>query len=108
MRIMPDGKWAHVRYLGKNSDLKIKLKSETAMSLINTHTPIVVKSRWMEYLNGTETGEYRLTTQGAIIGELTYLRKRDGKKLSFYDDKVVWNERMHLGANYKSPRSKTS
>ena len=41
----------------------------------------------MEYLNGTETGKHRLTTQSAIIGELTYFRKRDGKKISLYDDK---------------------
>ena len=78
--------------------MKIKLKSEAVKSLINTEIPIAVESRWMEHLNGTETGEYRLTTQGAIIGELTYFRKRDGKNFSFYDDKdlyglsgCIWN-----------------
>jgi hypothetical protein len=87
MQIMPDGKWAYIRYFGKNSDLKIKLKSEAVKSLINARTPIVVESRWIEYLNEAETGEYRLTTQSAIIGELTYFRKRDGKDFSFYEDK---------------------
>ena len=87
---MPDGEWAHIRYFGKNKDLKIKLKSEAVKSLNNTQTPIVVESRWMEYLNGTETGEYRLTTQGAIVGKLIYFRERDNRKFSFYDDKEAY------------------
>lgn len=87
MRIMPDGEWARIRYFGKNRDLKIKLKSEAAKSVNNMQTPIVVESRWMEYLSGTETGEYRLTTQGAIVGELTYFRERDNRKFSFHGDK---------------------
>ena len=86
MKISPGSESALVRYRGQSKDLPLIFTSEKSNSPRNAPPPIVVTSYWSEYANGLRTGEYRLTTQGAVVGDLIYIRKKDGKKFSFSDD----------------------
>ena len=85
---IPDetGDKGFIRYKNGNSDIAIKKVKEKVLSPKN-QLPATVQSKWQEKSNGLATGYYYLTSIGANIGEFIYVRKRDNKRFTFFDDR---------------------
>ncbi len=73
-----------VRYKNGTYNIKIKRINEEILSK-NKKTPAPTRSKFAEINEGKITGYYYLTSSGAAIGELLYIRKMDGKNFVFRD-----------------------
>lgn len=76
---------AKVKYEKGSNEISVDRCNEEVISP-KSQRPATVKSTFVENTNGKRTGKYLLITTGAAVGELTYIRERDGKKFIFYED----------------------
>jgi hypothetical protein len=51
-----------------------------------TEGPATVKTTFSELADGQRTGHYVLTTQGGAVGDLVYVRQKDKRAYTFYED----------------------
>lgn len=75
---------ATVKYKGQNEAIWLNKTSETVASS-SKENPVTVKSKWNEINKGNVSGKYTLTSTGAIVGELLYVRGKDKKQFKFFD-----------------------
>lgn len=76
---------ATVKYQRGSNDISVIRCKEERISP-KSQIPATVKSTFAEMIDGKQVGKYFLTTTGGAVGELLYVRQRDGKKFSFYED----------------------
>ncbi|WP_295566399.1 hypothetical protein [uncultured Stenotrophomonas sp.] len=89
-RWLDDG-GADVRYAGQRERLTLRRVSMETMVLAEDR-PYQFDSVWEERIDGRVNGRYRLSTQGALVLDLSYKRARDGRTTAFHDDPEAWQE----------------
>ncbi|HFK2920747.1 TPA: hypothetical protein ACGY72_001916 [Stenotrophomonas maltophilia] len=85
------GGGADVRYAGQRDRLRLRQVSMETTVLAEDR-PYQFDSVWEERIDGRLNGRYLLSTQGALVLELSYERARDGRRTSFHDDVEAWQE----------------
>ncbi|QGL82437.1 hypothetical protein GPNADHDJ_03553 [Stenotrophomonas maltophilia] len=89
-RWLEDGQ-SDVRYAGHRERLRLRRVSlET--TVLAEDRPYQFDSVWEERIDGRVNGRYRLSTQGALVLDLSYERARDGRTTAFHDDPEAWQE----------------
>ncbi|WP_423163399.1 hypothetical protein [Stenotrophomonas maltophilia] len=89
-RWLDDGQ-ADVRYAGQRERLLLRRVSMETTVLAEDR-PYQFDSVWEERINGRLHGRYLLSTQGALVLDLSYERSRDGRRTTFHDDVEAWQE----------------
>jgi len=89
-RWLDDGQ-ADVRYAGQRERLLLRRVSMETTVLAEDR-PYQFDSVWEERINGRLNGRYLLSTQGALVLDLSYERSRDGRRTTFHDDVGAWQE----------------
>ncbi len=89
-RWLDDGQ-ADVRYAGQRERLLLRRVSMETIVLAEDR-PYQFDSVWEERINGRLNGRYLLSTQGALVLDLSYERSRDGRRTTFHDDVEAWQE----------------
>ncbi|EMR4109679.1 MULTISPECIES: hypothetical protein [Stenotrophomonas maltophilia group] len=89
-RWLDDGA-ADVRYAGQRGRLPLRRVSMETTVLAEDR-PYQFDSVWEERIDGRLNGRYLLSTQGALVLDLSYERARDGRRTSFHDDVEAWQE----------------
>ncbi len=89
-RWLDDGQ-ADVRYAGQRERLLLRRVSMETTVLAEDR-PYQFDSVWEERINGRLNGRYLLSTQGALVLDLSYERARDGRRTTFHDDVEAWQE----------------
>ncbi|TGQ52612.1 hypothetical protein, partial [Mesorhizobium sp. M4B.F.Ca.ET.211.01.1.1] len=82
---------ADVRYAGQRGRLPLRRVSMETTVLAEDR-PYQFDSVWEERIDGRLNGRYLLSTQGALVLDLSYERARDGRRTSFHDDVEAWQE----------------
>ncbi|WP_286074601.1 hypothetical protein [Stenotrophomonas sp. 59] len=85
------GGGADVRYAGQRERLTLRRVSMETTVLAEDR-PYQFDSVWEERIDGRLNGRYRLSTQGALVLDLSYERARDGRTTAFHDDPEAWQE----------------
>ncbi|MCF3496190.1 hypothetical protein C7E15_05875 [Stenotrophomonas maltophilia] len=89
-RWLEDGQ-SDVRYAGHRERLRLRRVSlET--TVLAEDRPYQFDRVWEERIDGRVNGRYRLSTQGALVLDLSYERARDGRTTAFHDDPEAWQE----------------
>lgn len=86
LKFLIEPRVGHVRYKNGSSDIEIEKVSERSISS-NKQMPMTIESKWKEGGVKKITGYYYLTTTGANVGELVYIRSKDKKQFYFFDDR---------------------
>jgi len=76
---------ASVRYERGSKDIPLVRVVESSLTTAS-RGPATVKATFSELVDGQRTGEYVLTTQGGAVGDLVYVRQKDNKVYTFYED----------------------
>ncbi|WP_295571438.1 hypothetical protein [uncultured Stenotrophomonas sp.] len=85
------GGGADVRYAGQRERLTLRRMSMETTVLAEDR-PYQFDSVWEERIDGRVNGRYRLSTQGALVLDLSYERASDGRTTAFHDDPKAWQE----------------
>ena len=89
-RWLEDGR-ADVRYAGQRERLPLhRISMET--TVLAEDRPYQFDSVWEERIDGRLNGRYLLSTQGALVLDLSYERARDGRRTTFHDGGEAWQE----------------
>ncbi|MFV7514407.1 hypothetical protein ACNPM2_18740 [Stenotrophomonas geniculata] len=89
-RWLDDGS-ADVQYAGQRGRLQLQQVSQETTVLAEDR-PYQFDSVWEERIDGRLNGRYHLSTQGALVLDLSYERARDGRRTTFHDDSEAWQE----------------
>lgn len=71
-----------VRYRNGKAAIPIVFQGSTVLE-DHDGRPSEFEHRWIEVLDGTVTGEYRLRSQGAVVYDMRYLNRRSGRTTTF-------------------------
>ena len=74
-----------LKYENGSNEIEIKRIKEDVIST-NETTPATVRTEFAEIIYGKRAGTYFLVTQGAVVGELTYIQIGKKKRYKFVDD----------------------
>lgn len=89
-RWLDDGS-ADVQYAGQRGRLQLQRVSQET-TVLDEDRPYQFDSVWEERIDGRLNGRYLLSTQGALVLDLSYERARDGRRTTFHDDGEAWRE----------------
>lgn len=76
-------KYGYVKYKNGSGTIKVERVSEKELARAPNGRPSLIKSEWKEIINGQSAGKYIVVSQGAVVQEFKYIRKKDGKIFSF-------------------------
>jgi hypothetical protein len=74
-----------IRYEHGSTDILLLRISESVVHQTDPG-PAIVKTNFSELIDGQRAGTYVLTTQGAAVGDLVYVRQKDKRTYTFYED----------------------
>lgn len=74
-----------IKYENGPNEIEIKRIREDVISKHET-IPATVQTELAEIVDGKRAGTYFLVTQGAVVGELTYIQIGKKKRYKFVDD----------------------
>ena len=81
-----DSSIAKLLYEKGSTELSLTRMKTEVLPPVNA-VPATVRTNFSEIINGKKTGIYQLTTQGAMVGELTYKNLAKKTKFYFFEDK---------------------
>lgn len=76
----------YVNYQGGSERITVRRMKEKELERVPGGRPSVFESRWVEAAPNGSGGTYVLATQGAVLDEFRYIRKKDGKIFRFEED----------------------
>jgi hypothetical protein len=98
-----------VRYERSSEDVLLRRISEKVLDP-KRPGPAAVAATFSELSGGRRTGEYVLTTVGGAVGDLVYVRQKDKKTCTFYEDleatsgpRCDWAVQPHVGIESERP-----
>jgi hypothetical protein len=82
----------YVIYQNGSGPIAVKKLKEREMREVPGGRPSVFEAQWEEITPDGTGGKYIVVSQGALIYEFRYIRKKDGKIFKFEEDIEVSNE----------------
>jgi len=82
-----------VSYQNGGGAIPVKLKKEKELKRVPGGRPSEFESHWQETTSDGTGGTYVVVSQGALIREFRYIRKKDGKIFQFEEDIEASTER---------------
>jgi hypothetical protein len=79
-------KLGYVSYQNGSGAIPVKLLKEKELKKVPGGGPSEFESQWQETTHDGTGGEYVVVSQGALISEFRYIRKKDGKVFQFEED----------------------
>ena len=83
----------YVSYQNGSGAIPVKLLKEKELKRVPGGRPSEFESQWQETTSDGTGGTYVVVSQGALISEFRYIRKKDGKIFQFEEDIDVSTEK---------------